>query len=189
MALVPFPKRDEESPQLQTPDPPDSSSPFDEEEALDGRMTFLEHLDELRKRITHAVVALLVGFFAAFAFANRTQEFVYARLTADIPSHKLIYTEPGEGFFIYLKIAALSGLILASPYMMWQVWLFIAPGLYAREKKLAIPFVDRFLVAVRGRRRVLALRAVSRRLEVLRRLLERLHGVHAPDRPGVRRST
>ena len=65
MALVPFPKRDEESPELPAPAPPDSSSPFDEEdEALDGRMTFLEHLDELRKRITHAVVALLVGFLA-----------------------------------------------------------------------------------------------------------------------------
>jgi sec-independent protein translocase protein TatC len=142
MALVPFPKRDEESPQTQPPEPPVTPSPFgDDEEALDGRMTFLEHLDELRKRITHAVIALLVGFLAAFAFANRTQEFVYARLTADIPGGKLIFTEPGEAFFIYLKIAALSGLLLASPYIMWQVWLFIAPGLYAREKKLAIPFV------------------------------------------------
>lgn len=142
MALVPFPRRDEESPQPQDPERPEPSSPFDdEEEALDGRMTFLEHLDELRTRITHAVVALLVGFLAAFAFANRTKDFVYARLTADIPGHKLIYTEPGEGFFLYLKIAALSGVLLASPYVMWQVWLFIAPGLYSREKKLAIPFV------------------------------------------------
>ena len=142
MALVPFPKRDEESPQLQTPEPPDASSPFgDEEEALDGRMTFLEHLDELRKRITHAVVALLVGFLLAFLFINQTEAFVYARLTADIPGGKFIFTEPGEAFFIMLKIAALSGLLLASPYVMWQVWLFIAPGLYAREKKLAIPFV------------------------------------------------
>jgi sec-independent protein translocase protein TatC len=143
MALVPFPRRDEESSQLRRPDPDDSPSPFagEEEDALDGRMTFLEHLDELRKRITHAVLALLVGFLAAFAFANRTQEFVYARLTADIPGGKLIYTEPGEGFFLYLKIAALTGVLLASPYVMWQVWLFIAPGLYAREKKLAIPFV------------------------------------------------
>ncbi|HTM34297.1 MAG TPA: twin-arginine translocase subunit TatC [Vicinamibacterales bacterium] len=143
MALVPFPRRDDESPQLRTPDPDDTPSPFadEEETGLDGRMTFLEHLDELRKRITHAVVALLVGFLAAFAFADRTKDFVYARLTADIPGHRLIYTEPGEAFFIYLKIAALSGVLLASPYIMWQVWLFIAPGLYAREKKLAIPFV------------------------------------------------
>jgi sec-independent protein translocase protein TatC len=142
MALVPFPKRDDEAPQPLAPEPSDTTSPFgDEEEALDGRMTFLEHLDELRKRIAHAVGALLVGFVAALAFVDRTQAFVYERLTADIPGGKLIYTEPGEGFFLYLKIAALSGVLLASPYVMWQVWLFIAPGLYSREKKLAIPFV------------------------------------------------
>jgi sec-independent protein translocase protein TatC len=143
MALVPFPKREEEEPpQLRTPDPDDTPSPFaDEDEPLDGRMTFLEHLDELRKRITHAVAALLVGFLAAFALADRAQAFVYARLTADIPGGKLIYTEPGEGFFLYLKIAALTGVLIASPYVMWQVWLFIAPGLYSREKKLAVPFV------------------------------------------------
>jgi sec-independent protein translocase protein TatC len=132
MALVPFPKRDEESPQTQPPEPPVTPSPFgDDEEALDGRMTFLEHLDELRKRITHAVIALLVGFLAAFAFANRTQEFVYARLTADIPGGKLIFTEPGEAFFIYLKIAALSGLLLASPYIIGSSSLFVAGAAFS----------------------------------------------------------
>lgn len=150
MALVPFPKRDEEDALTTTttpappsaPDRSDAPSPFgDDEEPLDGRMTFLEHLDELRKRITHAVVALLVGFLVAFAFIDQTEAFVYARLTADIPGGQFIFTEPGEAFFIMLKIAALSGVLLASPYVMWQVWLFIAPGLYAREKKLAIPFV------------------------------------------------
>ncbi len=104
-------------------------------------MTFLEHLDELRTRITHSVLALLVGFVIAFAFINRLQEFVYARLTADIPGGSFIYTDPGEGFFIWIKIAAIAGLLIASPYVMWQVWLFIAPGLYANEKKLAVPFV------------------------------------------------
>jgi len=142
MALVPFPKRDEESPQPYAAGGSDAASPFgDEGEPLDGRMTFLEHLDELRKRITHAVLALLVGFLIAFAFINRTVNFVYQRLTADLPGGQFIYTEPGEAFFLYIKIAALSGVILASPYIMWQVWLFIAPGLYAREKRLAIPFV------------------------------------------------
>jgi len=143
MALVPFPRRDDESPQLPTPDPDDASSPFADEEgdALDGRMTFLEHLDELRTRITHAVVALLVGFLVAFAIADKAQAFVYARLTADIPGGKLIYTEPGEGFFLYLKVAALTGVLISSPYVMWQVWLFIAPGLYSKEKRLAVPFV------------------------------------------------
>jgi sec-independent protein translocase protein TatC len=151
MALVPFPG-------AAAPEPPDSSSPYaanslakasspfaggseDDDEPPEGRMTFLEHLDELRKRITHAVVALLVGFLIAFGFINYIVQFVYARLTADIPGGSFIFTEPGEAFFIYIKIAAIAGLLISSPYVMWQVWLFIAPGLYANEKKLAVPFV------------------------------------------------
>jgi sec-independent protein translocase protein TatC len=117
--------------------PPDEP----EEEPGEGRMTFLEHLDELRKRITHAVVALFVGFLAAFAFIEQIWLFVFARLTADVPGGKLIFTEPGEAFFLYLKMAAIAGVLLSSPYVMYQVWLFIAPGLYANEKKLAVPFV------------------------------------------------
>ena len=104
-------------------------------------MTFLEHLDELRKRITHAVGALLVGFLIAFAFANYVFDFVYAHLAESIPGKTFIYTEPGEAFFLWIQIAMVTGLLLASPYIMLQVWLFIAPGLYAKEKRLAIPFV------------------------------------------------
>jgi sec-independent protein translocase protein TatC len=104
-------------------------------------MSFLEHLDELRKRITHAVVALLVGFLVAFAFIEQIWTFVFARLTADVPGGHLIFTEPGEAFFLYLKMAAIAGVLLASPYVMYQVWLFVAPGLYANEKKFAVPFV------------------------------------------------
>ena len=145
MALVPFPSQSS-SPAKQD-DPDDrklSSSPFESEEvdeSGEGRMTFLEHLDELRKRITHAVAALLVGFILAFAVVNRVWEFIYARLTENVPGHRLIYTEPGEAFFLYMKIAALVGVLISSPYIMWQVWLFIAPGLYAKEKRFAIPFV------------------------------------------------
>ncbi len=141
MALVPFPRRDEESPQAQTPDWPDAAPPIgDEDDALDGRMTFLEHLDELRKRITHAVVALLVGCLLTLGFISQITEMVFARLAADVPGGKLVFTEPTEAIFLYIKIAVIAGLLIASPYIMWQVWLFIAPGLYAREKKLAIPF-------------------------------------------------
>jgi sec-independent protein translocase protein TatC len=120
---------------------PFAGGPEDDEEPAEGRMTFLEHLDELRRRITHAVVALLVGFLIAFGVINQITAFVYARLTADIPGHAFIYTDPGEAFFIWIKIAAIAGLLISSPYVMWQVWLFIAPGLYANEKKLAVPFV------------------------------------------------
>lgn len=104
-------------------------------------MTFLEHLDELRKRITHAVGALLVGFIIAFAFIERIFGFVYLHLAKDVPGGKLIFTEPAEAFFLWIKIAALTGVLISSPYIMWQVWLFIAPGLYSKEKRLAIPFV------------------------------------------------
>ena len=122
---------------------PGGFSPFgeDEEPVGEGRMSFLEHLDELRKRITHAVGGLLVGFVVAFAFINRVFDFVYQRLVVTVPGGKLIYTEAPEMFMLWIKIAALSGVLIASPYIMLQVWLFIAPGLYAKEKKLAIPFV------------------------------------------------
>jgi sec-independent protein translocase protein TatC len=104
-------------------------------------MTFLEHLDELRKRITHAVAGLFIGFIISFAFIGRVQDFIYGRLTKDIPGGKLIFTEPSEAFMLMIKMAALVGILIASPYLMLQVWLFIAPGLYAKEKRLAVPFV------------------------------------------------
>ena len=146
MALVPFPSQSSRVPDEEEPRGslvPGATSPFGEEpeEPGEGRMTFLEHLDELRKRITHAVAALLVGFLIAFAFINQIFQFVYARLTSQIPGGKFIYTEPGEAFFLWMKVALLMGVLIASPYIMWQVWLFIAPGLYAKEKRLAIPFV------------------------------------------------
>jgi sec-independent protein translocase protein TatC len=141
MALVPFPSDDREDPPVRRPAPVVDDPEPDDEEPLEGGMTFLEHLDELRKRITRAVASLLVGFLLAFAFIEPIHAFVYARLVAEIPGGTLVFTEPMEGFFIYIKIAALSGLFIASPYIMWQVWLFIAPGLYANEKRLAVPFV------------------------------------------------
>jgi sec-independent protein translocase protein TatC len=138
LALVPFPKKDDDE-NL----PEKGFSPFDDDQepAGEGRMTFLEHLDELRKRITHAVVALLVGFLVAFAFANYVFTFVYDHLKKNIPGGKFIYTDPGEAFFLWVKVALVTGVLISSPYVMWQVWLFIAPGLYSKEKRLAIPFV------------------------------------------------
>ena len=142
MALVPFPSQNRDDEPRNLPEK-GGFTPFGDhdEEPGEGRMTFLEHLDELRKRITHAVGGLLVGFIISFAFINRVEAFIYARLTTDIPGGKLIFTEPGEAFFLMIKMAALVGVLIASPYIMLQVWLFIAPGLYAKEKKLAIPFV------------------------------------------------
>jgi sec-independent protein translocase protein TatC len=141
VALVPFPNQNRDDDRQDLPEKP-GFSPFDQdEEPAEGRMTFLEHLDELRKRITHAVSGLLVGFILSFTFVNRIFDVVYQRLVEQVPGGKLVYTEPGEMFFLWIKIAALTGVLIASPYIMLQVWLFIAPGLYAKEKKFAIPFV------------------------------------------------
>lgn len=150
MALVPFPNqsRDEEPEAL--PEAPAlvavAAAPADDEDddaddSLGGRMSFLEHLDELRKRLTHAVLGLLGGFMLAFSIVDRVWNFVMAPLVATIPDGKFVYTEPAEAFFLYLKVAAVLGLLFASPYVMYQVWLFIAPGLYTNEKRLALPFV------------------------------------------------
>jgi sec-independent protein translocase protein TatC len=141
VALVPFPSQNR-SDDENLPAKTGGFSPFDDEEpAGEGRMTFLEHLDELRKRITHAVGGLLVGFILSFTFISQVFDFVYQRLVSTVPGGKLIYTEAPEMFMLWIKIAALTGVLIASPYIMLQVWLFIAPGLYAKEKKLAIPFV------------------------------------------------
>jgi len=115
---------------------------LDEEEGPGARMSFLEHLDELRRRIVAAAVAIGVGCVVSFAFIGRIYDFVMRPLAEMLPKgSKLIIVEPTEGFVLYLKIALLSGIILASPFVLWQVWLFVAPGLYARERRLVVPFV------------------------------------------------
>jgi sec-independent protein translocase protein TatC len=107
-----------------------------------GKMSFLEHLDELRSRLIVSVSALFVGFLAAFAFIAPIFEFIMRPLQEILPNDgRLVYTEPTEAFFLYIKIAALAGLVLAIPVILYQVWRFVAPGLYSREKRFAIPFV------------------------------------------------
>ena len=105
-------------------------------------MSFLEHLDELRRRIVISAAAVFVGFLVAFAFINRIFGFIMRPLQQVLPEGgKLMYTEPAEAFLLYMKVAALVGLLMAAPVVLWQLWLFIAPGLYANEKRFAIPFV------------------------------------------------
>ena len=127
------------------PDPAPDDEPFGDDAELDetgGRMSFLEHLDELRKRLLISVAALLGGFLAAFSVISYIFEFIMRPLQEILPEGgRLVYTEPTEAFFLYIKIAALAGLVLAIPIILYQMWRFVAPGLYAREKKFAIPFV------------------------------------------------
>jgi sec-independent protein translocase protein TatC len=140
MALVPFPSKGSK-PALDEDSEPDWDD-HDAESDGGGKMSFLDHLDELRRRIIYSIVAVLVGFGIAFYFINDLFDFVMRPMTALLPAGQtLIYTDPGEQFFLQIKIGLIAGLIVASPVVFAQVWLFIAPGLYAHEKKLAIPFV------------------------------------------------
>jgi sec-independent protein translocase protein TatC len=84
----------------------------------------------------------VAGFFVAFAFIHYIFDFIMRPLQRALPAGgRLIYTEPAEAFLLYLKIAALVGAILAAPVILWQFWLFVAPGLYAHEKRWVLPFV------------------------------------------------
>ena len=107
-----------------------------------GKMAFLDHLDELRTRIIRSCIAVGMGMLVAFAFYDRLSSFLLEpTLRALPPGTELIFIRPGEAFAFYLDVALIGGLVMAAPFVMCQVWGFIAPGLYAKEKKFAIPFM------------------------------------------------
>ena len=137
MALAPPPEQGPSDPEVGTLPPAD-----DPPEEAAGKMSFLDHLDELRKRLIASLSALVVGVLVCFGFIPFIFEFIMEPLTDVLPEGgTLIFTEPGEAFFLYIKMAALAGLLLATPFIISQVWLFVAPGLYVHEKKFAVPFV------------------------------------------------
>lgn len=124
------------------PDPPERIGDDDLEGDDGGRMSFLDHLDELRRRLVAAALSLAAGTVVAFFFIDRIFTFIMRPLYEKLPEgSKLIYTEPTEAFFLKLKIALLAGVVIGAPLIMLQLWLFIAPGLYAREKRFALPFI------------------------------------------------
>src|SRR5437762_3856143 len=135
MALVPFPGSQAGVP---SPLPPDD----DDDSPGAGKMSFLEHLDELRKRIVRSCLAVALGVLATFYWIQQIFDFILAPTRRALPPGvKLIYTQPGEAFSLYITVALIMGVVLASPYIMYQVWMFIAPGLYSNEKRMAYPFV------------------------------------------------
>jgi sec-independent protein translocase protein TatC len=107
-----------------------------------GRMGFLDHLEELRTRLIRSAIAIGAGMCISFAFVDRIGDFLLEpAIKALPPGDPIILTKLGEGFAFYLDVAFISGFILAAPFVMYQVWRFIAPALYADEKRFAIPFV------------------------------------------------
>ena len=102
-------------------------------------MSLMEHLDELRRRIVHSAGYLAAGFVVAWIFRVRLLNFLQAPLLHI--GKNLVFTHPMDPLNLYLQVALLGGAIVASPFILYQVWLFIAPGLYQTEKRFVIPFM------------------------------------------------
>ena len=132
MALVPFPSAQSQ----------EDLPPTEPQEEPGERMSFLEHLDEFRKRVVNICIGIAVGVLLGFGFIDRIFNFLLSPTRKVLPPGvKMIYTQPGEAFGMYITISLIAGAVIASPYVMYQVWRFIAPGLYTNEKRMAIPFV------------------------------------------------
>ena len=108
-------------------------------------MGFLDHLEELRRRIVYSIAAVALGFFACWWKVEKIYDImqrpIMDALRNNGMSEKLVYLNPTEPFNLYLKIAALAGLFLTSPFVLYQVWMFISPGLYRNEKRYVVPFM------------------------------------------------
>jgi sec-independent protein translocase protein TatC len=114
--------------------------PEQDEQELSGQMSFLDHLEELRKRIINSLIAVGVALAVCWTFADYLFKAVQRPiLKAGVSS--LIVSSPTEGFNLELKLALMAAVFLASPFVLGQVWLFISPGLYKHERRYALPFI------------------------------------------------
>lgn len=109
-------------------------------------MGFMDHLRELRTRIRNAAIAYLCAVLATYAVAEylfvwMARPLVAAWSAAGLGAPVLHFKSPVEPLFVYIKISLIGGIFLASPFIFWQLWRFVAPGLYARERRAVLPFV------------------------------------------------
>jgi len=106
------------------------------------KLPLTTHLQELRKRLILSFIAVGGGFALCYTFAEKIFDILAAPLLEMMPEGgSLIFTSVAEAFFTYMKVAFIAGLILASPFVLYQIWAFVAPGLYRHEKKYVVPFV------------------------------------------------
>ena len=116
----------------------------DEEEIEASKAPLIDHLIELRRRIVYALLAFVLSFIVCFAFSKPIYGFLtepLAHAMAGMPNRHLIYTAVYETFFTYMKVGLFAGLCLSFPIVAAQVWMFVAPGLYRREKHAFLPFL------------------------------------------------
>ncbi len=105
----------------------------------DSKMSFMEHLGELRTRILRSLYALLAGALPGLYFSQQIVDWLARPVTK--LKYSLVFTAPAEALWVQMKVGLIVGLFIAFPAVLWQVWRFISPGLHAHEKKYAAPFV------------------------------------------------
>ncbi|GAB6268643.1 MAG: twin-arginine translocase subunit TatC [Smithella sp.] len=106
------------------------------------KMSLTEHLVELRKRLTNSLIALGIGFGVCYYYKDWIFDIVTRPLTQVLPKNSyLVYTGLTEAFFTYMKVAFFASLIITSPFILYQIWKFIVPGLLPKERKYVVPFV------------------------------------------------
>jgi sec-independent protein translocase protein TatC len=107
------------------------------------KIPFTAHLEELRRRLIICFIAVGIGFVLSYGFKEKLFQVLTRPLIGVMqPGDKLIFTGLPEAFFTYLKVSFLAGIILATPVLFFQFWMFVAPGLYEKEKRLLIPIVS-----------------------------------------------
>jgi sec-independent protein translocase protein TatC len=120
--------------------PAPQSGPDPEDEV---RLTFMQHLEELRKRLLHAAIGVVLCAASMGVYSEKIFRWLMDPVIASLPEGQraLHYTNYLEPFFVYFKVAMYGGVFLGAPWLLWQIWQFVAPGLYRREKKLIFPFL------------------------------------------------
>jgi sec-independent protein translocase protein TatC len=123
--------------------PADTRSETDRQAVDEARMTFVEHLFDLRKRLRNAALIFFVATIGSFFFAQKYFDLLTrpARMawTAALGKEpKFVFTNPTEPFWVYTKLAMYAAILIASPFIIWELWKFVAPGLYRKEKRMAL---------------------------------------------------
>jgi len=108
----------------------------------DDKLPFTAHLEELRTRLIRCFIAIGIGFVASYGVKEKLFEILMSPLVTVMKGEtKMIFTGLAEAFFTYMKVAFLSGILLASPVIFFEFWMFVSPGLYKKERKILIPIM------------------------------------------------